>query len=64
MRDGGRAERPLSIAADAPDGAVGEAGLHSHSAEAAGHAASTVSIRDQQVSCTHLLLSLCQCIVD
>ena len=39
MRDGGCAQHPLPEPADAHHGAVDQAGLHPHSAPAAGHEA-------------------------
>lgn len=38
LRDGGSTERALPVAADAHDGAVGQARLHPHPAAPAGHA--------------------------
>ena len=42
LRDGGRAEHPLSIAADAHHVAVGETSLHQHPATSADHATAPV----------------------
>lgn len=38
LRDGGGAERALPVAADAHDGALGQARLYPHPATLAGHA--------------------------
>lgn len=50
MRDGGRAQRPLPVAADAQNGALGQTGLHTYSTQAARHAEAAVSFRCSQVS--------------
>lgn len=44
MRDGSGIERPLPVAADAPDGAVGEASIHPHLAPAAFHETAAVQV--------------------
>ena len=48
--DGGGAERALPLSADAQDGAVGEEGIHPHSAEAAHHEEAAVPARQAHVS--------------
>ena len=48
--DRGGAERALSLSADAQDGALGEEGLHPHSAEAAHHEEAAVPARQAHVS--------------
>lgn len=50
MRDGGRPQRPLPLAPDAQDGALGQEGLHTHPAEAPRHAEAPVQVRADEVS--------------
>ena len=45
LRDCGGAERSFSIAANAPDGTLGAARIHSHSSQAVGHEETAVSNR-------------------
>lgn len=42
MRDGGGVERPLSLASDALDGAVGETSVYPHPATPSGYASTSV----------------------
>jgi len=46
MRDGGGAQRPLPVAANAQNGAVGEARVHPHPSATAGDASAAVPVRD------------------
>ena len=45
LRDGRRTQRPLSLAADPPNGSLGPARLHSHPAQAVGHEAAPMPNR-------------------
>ncbi len=49
MRDCGGAERALSHSADAHDGAVGQARIHPHPAQATRHAEAALRPRQAQV---------------
>lgn len=49
MRHSGGAQRTFPVSSNSQDGAVGEAGLHSHLAEATFHEATTVQIRHDEV---------------
>ena len=49
MRDSGGAKRPLSFSSNPQDGAVGQAGLHSHPAQTSDHEATTISARQTPV---------------
>lgn len=49
MCDGRGAERPLPVAANAPDGAMGEEGLHTHPPTVAVHETTAIQIRYYQV---------------
>jgi hypothetical protein len=44
MRDGGGAQRSLPVAADAPDGALGQTRLHPHPATPPGDAQAAISV--------------------
>ncbi len=50
MRNCCGAKRALPFSSNPQDGAMGEAGIHSHPAEASDHEASTVSTRQAYVS--------------
>lgn len=49
MCDGRGVERSFPVAANAPDGAMGQEGLHTHPAAVAVHETTTVQIRYHQV---------------
>lgn len=46
MRDGSGSKRPLPVATNTQNGAVGEASFHPHPASASRDAAATVPVRD------------------
>ena len=49
MRDRGGAKRPLPLAPDAQDGAMGQAGIHTHPAKATHHETAAVPARQAHV---------------
>ncbi len=59
MRDRGGAKRPLSLAPDAQNGALGKTGFHSHFAEAAHHEAAAVPAGQTHVRCTIVIAAPC-----
>ena len=49
MRDRGGAKRPLPFSSNPQDGAVGQAGIHSHPAQTPHHEEATISARQAHV---------------
>lgn len=50
MRDGRGTERALPFASDPQNGALGQEGLHTHTAKATGHEEAPVQVRANEVS--------------
>lgn len=49
MCDGSGPKRPLPLAADTPDGPLGEASFHTHPATATFHEATAIQVRHNEV---------------